>query len=136
MARNIVQALAGIDFPCELSRIVEYARRNELSGRAMENLQQLPERQFCSLDDLLSSLPGRRRATRFRVVDESAAPQAAPPAPSQGRQEAEAPPAPSFPGGDIDPFMTFWQWQHVWLDWVALGVKAYCRMMTPPGRRE
>lgn len=60
LARNLEQALEGIQFPCDRSRLVEYARRNQLAPGTLEVLEALPDRQFRDLSELFSVLPSRR----------------------------------------------------------------------------
>ncbi|MBC7907535.1 MAG: DUF2795 domain-containing protein [Rhodospirillaceae bacterium] len=66
MARTLVQALEGLNFPCDRARIVEYASRNDIAPRAMDFLQRLPEQQYASMAEVFTALPskGSLRKTR------------------------------------------------------------------------
>jgi len=137
MARNLVQALEGIQFPCDRARVIEYARRNEVSVRSLDTLQALPDgRQFKDMTELFSALPSqnevsRRRATVVRMPpreQEEATQQPKPtqaqpkPAPSQAKtdqftEKAEPPPvaaplqdAPQAGSDMMDPTLQWWRW--------------------------
>lgn len=77
-ARSLEQALEGIQFPCDRSRLVEYARRNELAPRSLEALEALPDREYRDLSELFSALPGAkpRRAVIASPEDEQESAQA------------------------------------------------------------
>lgn len=61
-AQSLEQALEGMQFPCDRSRLVEYARRNNLSARTLEALEAIPDRQYRDLGELASALPPQPRA--------------------------------------------------------------------------
>lgn len=74
MARSLVQALEGINFPCNRSSIIEYAKRNDISPRAMDFLERLPDQQYASMGDLFAVLPskGSLRKSQSRRQDAEA----------------------------------------------------------------
>lgn len=123
MARTLVQALEGISFPCDRTRIVEYARGHDVSSRALEYLEQLPEQQYRDMTELFSALPAKsQRRPRLAVVGRTQArpePERQPERqqrPEQQRPEPE--PAQAAPQPDsFQPFAAWAQWQSLWLRW-------------------
>lgn len=59
MTRSLVQALEGISFPCDRSRLMEYARTNDAAARALESLAAIPERQYRDMTEVLSAVPSK-----------------------------------------------------------------------------
>ncbi|MBC7908061.1 MAG: DUF2795 domain-containing protein [Rhodospirillaceae bacterium] len=59
MARTLVKALEGLNFPCDRARIMEYASHNDIAPRAMDFLQRLPEQQYASMAELFTALPSK-----------------------------------------------------------------------------
>ncbi len=93
MARSLVQALEGIDFPCDRRRIVDFARRNDIGSRSLNLLEQLPERQYQSMTELFTALPSKaQRRGGSRPSPEPERQAAAEPAKGE-KPSAEKPPA-------------------------------------------
>ncbi len=53
---DIAQALAGINFPCNKNSIVEYARRNNASQKALEAIERLPSAEYSSMADVFKGV--------------------------------------------------------------------------------
>lgn len=54
--REAAKALEGIDFPADRNKIVEYARSRNLSGEALDWLQNLPNEQYASMADVFKGI--------------------------------------------------------------------------------
>lgn len=54
--REAARALEGIDFPADRNKIVEYARSRNLSGEALDWLQNLPNEQYTSMADVFKGI--------------------------------------------------------------------------------
>lgn len=137
MAHTLVQALEGIAFPCDRSRIMDYARTNNAESRALDLLEQIPEQQYRSMTELLTALPSKRQR---RTAIHTPAPPAGEPAPvapePQGETLAEAGPAAGEAMPEpLDPVRMAWQWQSWWLDMVEDNLQFYSRLWSQwPGR--
>lgn len=73
-ARSLVQALEGVQFPCDRAWLMEYARRQEVGQRSLEALEAIPDREYRNLNELFSALPSKsemRRATMVRGEQET-----------------------------------------------------------------
>jgi hypothetical protein len=139
-ARSLVQALEGLEFPCDRSRLIEYARRQELSPRSLDALQALPDRQFRDRTELFSALPSksdmsRRRATVVRMEPRQQPEQRQEEQrPRQEKSgdftEAAVPPPvaaplqndPDAPADQhLDMAMQWWRWNaEMWPEWVRM----------------
>jgi hypothetical protein len=64
MARNIIQALEGIAFPADRSRLVDHARRNNLTARTLSALESMPQRTYSSMTEVLAALPSKGQMRR------------------------------------------------------------------------
>ena len=53
---DIAQALAGISFPCDKNNILEHARRNNASQKALQAIQDLPSAQYSSMADVFAGV--------------------------------------------------------------------------------
>jgi hypothetical protein len=132
-ARSLVQALEGVQFPCDRTRLIEYARRQEASPRSMDALRALPDRQFRDMTELFSALPSkhdlRRRST---VIPMQASEENRPP--ENGKtdeftEEAVPPPlaapldcADDEPCPDqLDPMGEWWRlWAQMGQEWLRM----------------
>lgn len=121
MARNIIQALEGIAFPTDRSRLVDYARRNNLTSRSLSALQAMPQRNYASMADVLAALPSKSQM-RKHIAQETQEempeqephderPEQEPALESAPRQAMEQWPA--FPTLPPDPF----GWQRIAAEW-------------------
>ncbi|MBC7950741.1 MAG: DUF2795 domain-containing protein [Rhodospirillaceae bacterium] len=68
--RSLEHALEGIQFPCDRSRLVEYARRNQLGPHTLEALEAIPDRQYRDFGELVSALPEPRHAVDASLEQE------------------------------------------------------------------
>lgn len=120
MARSLVQALEGIAFPCDRSKLIEYARTNDAASRAIDSLAAIPERQYANMTEVLSEVPsktGRRRVAHPQGLQPE-------PEPTPHPDFGEVAPSPQ----EIGPAMWTlgWEWsqtylrlmQRVWLPWL------------------
>lgn len=57
--RTLVQALEGVNFPCDRAQLLDYARRNELGEGTLEVLEAIPDRSYRDLSEVFTALPGR-----------------------------------------------------------------------------
>jgi len=64
MTRSLVQALEGISFPCDRERLVEYARTHDAGAKAVAALEEVPEREYRDMTDVLVALPSKKAARR------------------------------------------------------------------------
>ena len=53
---DAAQTLAGIDFPADRSKIVEYARSKNASEELVEALGKMPDEQYTSMADVFKGL--------------------------------------------------------------------------------
>lgn len=53
---DAAQTLAGIDFPCDRSKIVEYARTHNATNEVIEALSGMPDDQYTSMADVFKGL--------------------------------------------------------------------------------
>ncbi|MGE5476256.1 MAG: DUF2795 domain-containing protein [Bacteroidales bacterium] len=53
---DAAQTLAGIDFPADRSKIVEYARTHNASNDVIEALSGMPDDQYTSMADVFKGL--------------------------------------------------------------------------------
>ena len=53
---DAAQTLAGIDFPADRSKIVDYARNHNASSEVIEALQGMPDDQYTSMADVFKGL--------------------------------------------------------------------------------
>jgi len=58
---DIAQALAGIDFPADKNRILEHARRNNVSKEALQAIEKLPSAQYTSMADVFKGVGEEKR---------------------------------------------------------------------------
>ncbi|HLO77572.1 MAG TPA: DUF2795 domain-containing protein [Magnetospirillum sp.] len=105
-ARNLVQALEGVSFPCDRARLIEYARNNNLASRALAALEEIPERQYRDLGEVFTALPGRVQPATAASAEE------AEPAP-------EHEPEPEAAGDILASPLEWWMlgWQQAMLPW-------------------
>lgn len=155
MARTLVQALEGISFPCERSRIVEYARQHDIAPRSLEFLERLPDQRYEDMTALFRALPAKsQRRPRFDVVEErpGEAQQAEEPAESpvqQENQQEQPSPAPWTPTEPTEP--AEWQpalhqganqlvqlaaqWQRFWFEYFNRSMETVGQMLSVWTRR-
>jgi hypothetical protein len=110
-ARTLVQALEGVSFPCDRAQLIDYARRNNLGGRTLAALEEIPEGQYRDLSEVFTALPGRPQA-------------AEPERPPQAEQEQE----PEQEQEEMPPLpmaMEWWLagWRQMMMPW---EVTAHC----------
>lgn len=67
-ARSLVQALEGLQFPCDRSRLVEYARQREVAPRSLAVLEAIPNRDYHDMTELFAALPSKHEVARRRTV--------------------------------------------------------------------
>ena len=53
---DAAQTLAGIDFPADRSKIVDYARNHNASSEVIEALQGMPDDQYTSMADVFKGV--------------------------------------------------------------------------------
>ena len=53
---DAAQTLAGIDFPANRSKIVDYARKHNASNEVIEALSGMPDDQYTSMADVFKGL--------------------------------------------------------------------------------
>lgn len=53
---DAAQTLAGIDFPADRSKIVDYARKHNASSEVIEALSGMPDDQYTSMADVFKGL--------------------------------------------------------------------------------
>mgnify|MGYP001806302472 FL=1 len=56
MTHDVAQALNGIDFPADKSKICEYARKHGANNDINEALGALPEEQYTSMADVFKGI--------------------------------------------------------------------------------
>ena len=126
MARTLVQALEGISFPCDRTRIVEYARSQDVSSRALEYLEQLPDQQYRNMTELFTALPAKsQRRPKLAVVSRSR-PEPAEvrqPEPSLSEASSQQPWQSQPPLWSPLPLMA--QWQGLWMH----GLETWRRLL-------
>lgn len=155
MAQTLVQALEGINFPCNRARIVEYARQHDIAPRAMEFLNQLPDQQYRDMTELFRALPSkssrsarpavspqpRQQAEEQRVTEQQAAAEAQQgeedevqqawmedeAAPPTAEQWAAMPglPQSAFDLGAGQLCRMSLQWQQLWLEGLNKSLQLY-----------
>lgn len=134
MARSLVQALEGIDFPCDRSKLMEYARTNDAAAKALDSLAAIPERQYANMTEVLTAVPSK--TGRYRSAGMAPQPQPRAQPQSQPRQpEPEPAPPPQPDLGEVAPapqaiglpfWNLGWEWtqayiqmaQRVWFPWL------------------
>lgn len=63
---DIAQSLAGIGFPANRDKLIEYARKNNANNTLIAAIQKMPDEQYTSMADVfkgvgISESPGQRR---------------------------------------------------------------------------
>lgn len=61
---DAAQTLAGIDFPANRSKIVEYARTKNASSEVIDALAGMPDDQYTSMADVFKGLGSQSQARR------------------------------------------------------------------------
>jgi hypothetical protein len=125
MARNIIQALEGIAFPTDRSRLVDYARRHNLTARSLSALEAMPQRNYASMADVLAALPSKSQMRR-QMTQESRSDQPGEEVPLESameRWEDLAPPP-------ADPF----GWQQMAVEWTRNYLEFWQRFWTGRSR--
>lgn len=145
---SLVQALEGLDFPCDRAHVLEFADEHDISPRARDFLRRLPEQQYASMGELFAVLPSKgslRKARQDLGPDFAPGPSAPHSAGAAAREnqedqwDEEPGQPPSVPAQDpgmaafagLDPFGLTSQWQQAWLK----GVESYTRLFMPWLRR-
>lgn len=160
MAQSLVQALEGLNFPCDRARVLAFADEHNISPRAMDFLRRLPEQQYSSMGELFAVLPSKGSLRKARhEVGPDLSPEHSPPPPAVAatpeipedqwdeelpeqdlpamtvRREAQRSEPAQNSGmaafGGLDPFGLASQWQQAWLK----GVESYARLFMPWLRR-
>lgn len=159
MTQSLVQALEGLNFPCDRARVLAFADEHDISPRARDFLRRLPEQQYASMGELFAVLPSKGSLRKARQeVGPSLAPEPLPPRsavaaasdipedqwdeepeqdlpPMTGRRQAQPIEPAQESGmaafGGLDPFALASQWQQAWLK----GVESYTRLFMPWLRR-
>lgn len=152
MARTLVQALEGISFPCERSRIVEYARQHDIAPRSLEFLERLPDQRYEDLTALFRALPPKsQRRPRFDLVEERPGEAQEAEKPTESRvgpeNEQEQPSAapwmptesaewqPAFHQGANQLVQLAAQWQRFWFDYLNRSMETVGQMLSTWMRR-
>lgn len=131
-ARNLVQALEGVHFPCDRAQLLDYARRNNLGDTTLAALEEIPEGRYRDLGEIFTALPelphraerkARRRPEQAEEEGRGAERQEAESQGAEG-QEAEGQGA----GEELPPLpapMEWWLngWQQIMMPW---EVTAHC----------
>jgi hypothetical protein len=107
MPRSLVQALAGVPFPSDRARLVDYARTNDASPRTLRALEALPDGPYPDLTAVLTALPSKNEQRRS-----AGRPLASPPRPG---------PAPAPAAMPETSFLCRW------LDWADQAVLTWAR---------
>jgi len=58
---DVAQALAGINFPCDKTRILEHARKNNASKEALQAIENLPSAKYTSMADVFKGVGEENR---------------------------------------------------------------------------
>lgn len=66
MARSLAQALEGLSFPCDRAHVLKFAEEHDISPRATDFLQRLPEQQYASMGELFAVLPSKGSLRKAR----------------------------------------------------------------------
>ncbi|HLO76119.1 MAG TPA: DUF2795 domain-containing protein [Magnetospirillum sp.] len=136
MAQFITQALVGLSFPCNRAQVLRFAANHDISPRAMDFLQRLPEQQFANMTELVTALPSKN-SLRDRgpiEVDLQVAPE-------PGKVPLDKPiwgdtpltdkvrpdPAQAQLFALMDPFGLTRQWQQIWFK----TFEGYTRLFMP-----
>lgn len=53
---TIAQVLAGIDFPANKQKLVEYAQKNNADQEVLEAIKQMPEAEYTSMADVFKGV--------------------------------------------------------------------------------
>lgn len=61
---DAAQTLAGIGFPCDRNRIVEYARTKNASSEVIDALSGMPDDQYTSMADVFKGLGSQPQSDR------------------------------------------------------------------------
>lgn len=113
MPRPLAQSLEGLSFPCDRSRLIEYARRNNAGSKALDLLDAIPAREYASLTEVLSAVPSKSEARHRMPQAEPEAVEGRPePVPDTARAgERESSPA--------DPWSRLTRtWLRAWFPWL------------------
>jgi hypothetical protein len=106
MAQSLVQALEGLNFPCDRARVLAFADEHDISPRARDFLRRLPEQQYASMGELFAVLPSKGSLRKARqevgpgLAPEPSPPQAAVAAPAEipeDQWDEEEEPEPDVP---------------------------------------
>lgn len=61
---DAAQTLAGIDFPADRSKIVDYARTKNASSEVIDALSGMPDEQYTSMADVFKGLGSQSQSQR------------------------------------------------------------------------
>lgn len=53
---DVAQSLAGIDFPANKNKLIEYARKNNANDSLLEAMQKMPDEQYTSMADVFKGI--------------------------------------------------------------------------------
>lgn len=71
MAQSLTRALEGITFPCDRAQLIEYARMNKASTKALSALEAVPHRKFSNMTEVLSAVPSKTEMRRRPLPEEA-----------------------------------------------------------------
>lgn len=71
MAQSLTRALEGITFPCDRAQLIEYARLNKASSKALTALEAVPHRKFANMTEVLSAVPSKTEMRRRPMFEEA-----------------------------------------------------------------
>lgn len=96
MAQSLARALEGITFPCDRAQLIEYARTNKASSKALSALEAVPHRSFNSMTDVLAAVPSKTEMRRRPMAAE-------PPGVKMAAEPSDVKMAPEPPGVNESP---------------------------------
>jgi hypothetical protein len=104
---TVAHLLKGIDFPCDREGVVDYARRNNATQKALAALESIPEQRYASMAEVFTGL----RLARLQREAEQPQPAEPPPEPPEYQEEMSNPPPQSLcsPVG-CEEVLAPWMW--------------------------
>lgn len=126
MAQSLARALEGLSFPCDRAQLIEYARANNASSKALDALEAVPQRRFSSMTELLEAIPSKNEMRRRPASTPEEAPGEAEPAPAlaEGGADVVEFPFTVQPPNLADPAA----WLRLGAEWSASYVRMWHRL--------
>ena len=63
---DIAQRLAGIGFPADRSKLIDYARKNNANDTLLEAMKKMPDEQYTSMADVFKGIGLSESSNRSR----------------------------------------------------------------------